>query len=67
MPQASEATGAVHMLVNNASQAASAPFARTRSELWQQMLDVNVTGTFLVTRAAVINGQSISVAGGEVM
>jgi NAD(P)-dependent dehydrogenase (short-subunit alcohol dehydrogenase family) len=45
--------GALHILVNNAGQAASAPFTRTTDELWQQMLAVNLTGTFLVTRAVL--------------
>lgn len=45
--------GTVHILVNNAGQAASAPFTRTTDELWQQMLGVNLTGTFLVTRAVL--------------
>jgi NAD(P)-dependent dehydrogenase (short-subunit alcohol dehydrogenase family) len=53
LQKATEAAGAVHILVNNAGQAASAPVGRTGDELWQQMLAVNLTGTFLVTRAAL--------------
>lgn len=45
--------GPVHVLVNNAGQAASAPFTRTSDALRQQLLAVNLTGTFLVTRAAL--------------
>ena len=43
----------VDILVNNAGQAASAPIGRTSDELWQQMLAVNLTGTFLCARAAL--------------
>lgn len=45
--------GPVHTLINNAGQAQSAPFARTDAALWQQMLDVNLSGTFHVTQAVL--------------
>lgn len=45
--------GPVHILVNNAGQAASAPFLKTDLALWQQMLAVNLTGTLLCTQAAL--------------
>lgn len=45
--------GPVHLLVNNAGQAHSAPFAKTSIELWRQMLDVNLTGCFLCSQAAL--------------
>lgn len=45
--------GAPDLLVNNAGQAASAPLLRTDDELWQRMLAVNLTGSFLCTRAAL--------------
>lgn len=45
--------GAISILVNNAGQAESAPFRRTTLELWQQMLAVNLTGTFLCTQQAL--------------
>lgn len=45
--------GAVNILVNNAGQARSQPFLRTDAALWQQMLDVNLSGTFHVTQAAL--------------
>jgi NAD(P)-dependent dehydrogenase (short-subunit alcohol dehydrogenase family) len=45
--------GAVDILVNNAGQAASAPFAKTDAALWQRMLDVNLTGAYRCTQAAL--------------
>jgi NAD(P)-dependent dehydrogenase (short-subunit alcohol dehydrogenase family) len=45
--------GPVTILLNNAGQAQPAPFAKTTSELWQRMLDVNLTGAFHCTQAAL--------------
>jgi 3-hydroxybutyrate dehydrogenase len=45
--------GSIDILVNNAGQAASAPFLKTDEAIWQQMLAVNLTGTFLCTREAL--------------
>nr|WP_316644220.1 SDR family NAD(P)-dependent oxidoreductase [uncultured Roseateles sp.] len=42
--------GPIAVLVNNAGQAESAPLQRTSLALWQQMLSVNLTGTFLCSR-----------------
>ncbi len=43
----------VHILVNNAGQALSQPLERTDDALWQQMLDVNLSGSFHCLRAAL--------------
>jgi 2-hydroxycyclohexanecarboxyl-CoA dehydrogenase len=45
--------GSVHILINNAGQAASAPLLKTDEALWQQMLAVNLTGTFLCSQSAL--------------
>ncbi len=47
------ALGPAAILVNNAGQADSAPFARTDLALWNRMLAVNLTGTYLGIRAAL--------------
>jgi NAD(P)-dependent dehydrogenase (short-subunit alcohol dehydrogenase family) len=51
--RARELHGAVHVLVNNAGQAAGRPFRQTDLELWQRLLDVNLTGAFLCTQQVV--------------
>jgi len=51
--QARAALGPVAVLVNNAGQAESAPFQKTSLELWQRMLAVNLTGSFLCAQAAL--------------
>lgn len=51
--QAKAQFGPVQILVNNAGQAQSAPFIKTDAALWQQMLSVNLTGTFNCTQAAL--------------
>ena len=47
------ALGAITILVNNAGQAQSQPFLKTDLELWNAMLEVNLTGTFLCMQAAL--------------
>jgi short-subunit dehydrogenase len=47
------AFGPVDVLINNAGQALSQPFAKTDLHLWQQMLNVNLTGTYLCIQAAL--------------
>jgi NAD(P)-dependent dehydrogenase (short-subunit alcohol dehydrogenase family) len=51
------AARAVHgdalILVNNAGGAQSAPFAKTGRDLWDEMLSVNLTGSWLCTQAAL--------------
>ncbi len=50
---ARERFGPVAILVNNAGQAESAPLAKTSPDLWQRMIAVNLTGTFLCAQAAL--------------
>jgi 3-hydroxybutyrate dehydrogenase len=51
--EAVERMGPIDLLINNAGQAQAAPFAQTDLALWQRMLDVNLTGVFLCTRAVL--------------
>ncbi|TDG25811.1 SDR family oxidoreductase [Paraburkholderia silviterrae] len=51
--RAADGLGAIDILVNNAGQATAAPFAQTDLALWKRMLDVNLTGVFLCTRAVL--------------
>jgi len=51
--EAAQRFGRIDILVNNAGQAAPAPFGKTDAALWQRMLDVNLTGTFHCTQAAL--------------
>jgi len=45
--------GPIHILINNAGQAASAPFLKTDAKLWRQMMSVNADGTLYCTQAAL--------------
>jgi len=45
--------GPVTILINNAGNAESAPIHKTGLGLWQRMLAVNLTGTFLCTQQVV--------------
>lgn len=51
--QAGRNFGVVDILINNAGQASSAPFLKTTEEAWQQMLAVNLTGSFLCSQRAL--------------
>ena len=42
--------GAVDILINNAGQVSSQPFAKTDEEIWQRTLDVNLSGVFRCTQ-----------------
>jgi 3-hydroxybutyrate dehydrogenase len=48
---ARDRTGEIEILVNSAGIAHSAPLARQTLEEWERIFAVNVTGTFLVTKA----------------
>jgi NAD(P)-dependent dehydrogenase (short-subunit alcohol dehydrogenase family) len=48
-----ERIGLVDVLVNNAGVSASADVARTTLDDWRAQIDVNATGAFLCTRAAL--------------
>jgi NAD(P)-dependent dehydrogenase (short-subunit alcohol dehydrogenase family) len=63
MASARAVHGPITQLVNNAGQAGSAPFGKTSTELWQQMLAVNLTGTFLCCQAALPDLIAAAIAG----
>jgi len=61
--------GPISILINNAGEAPSAPFEKTGLDLWERVLDVDLTGVFRVTKAALgeikaqgRNGRIINVA-----
>jgi NAD(P)-dependent dehydrogenase (short-subunit alcohol dehydrogenase family) len=49
----SETSGPIDILVNNAGQALSAPFEKTDADLWAQMLAVNLTSVFTLSKAVL--------------
>jgi NADP-dependent 3-hydroxy acid dehydrogenase YdfG len=51
--QAQARFGPVNILINNAGQASSQPFAKTDAALWQQMIGVNLTGTYHCIQAVL--------------
>lgn len=50
---AHDAHGAPYILVNNAGQAEGAKITDTTREMWERLIAVNLTGTFLCTREVV--------------
>ncbi len=53
MERISEAVGGVDILVNNAGANRDALFLRMKYEDWEEIIRVNLTGTFLVTQLAL--------------
>lgn len=53
LERARAAFGPIAILVNNAGEAPSAPFEKTGLDLWQRVMDVDLTGVFRVTKAAL--------------
>ena len=51
--QVDQRWGKLDILVNNAGVATSGPVVSTSLEAWRRMLDVNLTGTFLCSQAAL--------------
>lgn len=45
--------GTIDLLINNAGQAASAPFVKTDAEHWRRILDVNLMGTVHLIHACL--------------
>lgn len=63
MQRAEQALGPIHILVNNAGQATSQPFEKTDFEMWQAMLNINLTGTYTCTHAALPSMLKAAAAG----
>ena len=53
LEKARAAFGPIAILINNAGEAPSAPFEKTGLDLWERVLDVDLTGVFRVTKAAL--------------
>ena len=53
LEQARAAFGPVAILINNAGEAPSAPFEKTSLDLWERVMDVDLTGVFRVTKAVL--------------
>jgi len=55
--KAQSSFGSIDILVNNAGMVESAPFTKTQTAMWQRIVDVNMTGTFLCARYALSDMQ----------
>jgi len=69
LEKARAAFGPIGILINNAGEAPSAPFEKTGLDLWERVLEVDLTGVFRVTKAVLSDikaqgrqGRIISVA-----
>jgi 3-hydroxybutyrate dehydrogenase len=51
--QVAENFGPVDILINNAGIAHSVPFIKCTEELWNDIMEINLTGTFRCTKAAL--------------
>ncbi|MDP9199096.1 MAG: SDR family oxidoreductase [Pseudomonadota bacterium] len=51
--EARDAAGEISILVNNAGRAASRAISKSDEDFWRDMLDVNLTGNYHCTRAAI--------------
>lgn len=51
--EARDAAGEVSILVNNAGRAASRAISKSDEDFWRDMLDVNLTGSYHCSRAAI--------------
>lgn len=60
--RALEASGDAYVLVNNAGQGESSPFAELKPDAWARILDVNLTGTYRCSQQ-VIGGMLAARAG----
>ena len=53
MNAAREGLGGIDMLVNNAGWTLTTPFLEESEDYWRRVIDINLWGTILCTRAAV--------------
>jgi 3alpha(or 20beta)-hydroxysteroid dehydrogenase len=62
---AEDAFSPVSVLVNNAAIARSGPITETEPAAWRQVIDINLTGTYLGIRAMVSSTRKAS--GGAIL